>query len=233
MASAFRRSSGSSRHRCRHACPPNSQARIGRGRRRGRSDTRRLRRLRQFLIVGLDPEVGCGRRHLDGRLVLGLAAGGGAGALSADAKSAATGDIPDNQVFLTFNNTADGWSMKYPGGLDPDGLARERHLLATRTTSFTCWSAAARPRPSASVAAQLQALKSSRPSLTFTAPTALTLPSGAAVKATYTTRSAPNPVTGKRVTLIVDRYALCTTGRVSRPSISARPRASTTSTRTG
>jgi hypothetical protein len=28
------------------------------------------------------------------------------------------------------------------------------------------------------------------------------------VKAVYTTESAPNPVTGKRVTLIVDRYVL-------------------------
>jgi hypothetical protein len=66
-----------------------------------------------------------------------------------------------------------------------------------------------------SVAAQLQALKSSRPSLSFTAPTALTLPSGAAVKATYTTRSAPNPVIGKRVTLIVDRYVVGQGSRVA------------------
>ena len=41
----------------------------------------------------------------------------GPGALSAEAQSAATGDIPDNQVFLVFNNAqAAGYSIKYPEG---------------------------------------------------------------------------------------------------------------------
>jgi hypothetical protein len=34
----------------------------------------------------------------------------------------------------------------------------------------------------------------------------VSLPSGAAFKVVYSTVSAPNPVTGKRVTLMVDRY---------------------------
>jgi len=34
----------------------------------------------------------------------------------------------------------------------------------------------------------------------------LSLPEGRAVKVVYSTRSAPNSVTGKRVTLVVDRY---------------------------
>jgi hypothetical protein len=33
------------------------------------------------------------------------------------------------------------------------------------------------------------------------------------VKVVYTTRSAPNPVTGKRVTLLVDRYELAKNGK--------------------
>jgi hypothetical protein len=36
----------------------------------------------------------------------------------------------------------------------------------------------------------------------------LTLPEGRAVKVVYSTKSAPNAVTGKRVTLVVDRYYL-------------------------
>ena len=36
---------------------------------------------------------------------------------------------------------------------------------------------------------------------------------GEAIKATYTTRSTPNPVTGKQVVLIVDRYELAGPGR--------------------
>src|SRR4051794_3301602 len=49
--------------------------------------------------------------------------GGGAdaGALSAEARSAATGDIPDNQVFLVFRNRAGGYSVKYPEGWTQHG----------------------------------------------------------------------------------------------------------------
>ena len=49
---------------------------------------------------------------------------GVAGALSAEAQSAATGDIPDNQVFLTFTNPAAGYSMSYPEGWTRKGAAR-------------------------------------------------------------------------------------------------------------
>src|SRR3954468_1441995 len=44
-----------------------------------------------------------------------------AGARSAEAASAATGDIPDNQVFLTFRNSAAGYSIKYPEGWTQQG----------------------------------------------------------------------------------------------------------------
>jgi hypothetical protein len=144
----------------------------------------------------------------------GSAAGGGAGALSADAKSAATGDVPDTQVFITFNNTAAGWSMKYPEGWTQTGSRASVTFSDKNNLVHVLVGRGAAPTVG-SVAAQLQALKSSRPSLSFTAPTALTLPSGAAVKATYTTRSAPNPVTGKRVTLIVDRYVVGQGSRVA------------------
>src|SRR5438445_7780456 len=41
---------------------------------------------------------------------------GGPGALQAEATAAAAGDIPDNQVFLTFRDAPAGYSMKYPEG---------------------------------------------------------------------------------------------------------------------
>jgi hypothetical protein len=43
----------------------------------------------------------------------------------------------------------------------------------------------------------------------------MTIGGSSAVKAVYTTESAPNPVTGKRVKLIVDRYELYRGGRVA------------------
>ena len=45
------------------------------------------------------------------------------GALTAEAQQAAAGDIPDNQVFLTFRNTAAGYSIKYPEGWAQRGSA--------------------------------------------------------------------------------------------------------------
>jgi hypothetical protein len=41
--------------------------------------------------------------------------------LTPEAQAAATGDIPDNQVFLTFRNAAEGYSMKYPEGWAQQG----------------------------------------------------------------------------------------------------------------
>jgi hypothetical protein len=65
------------------------------------------------------------------------------------------------------------------------------------------------------VQAELTALKRSTPGLTLGSTRTVSLKSGPAVKATYTTQSAPNPVTGKQVTLKVDRYELAHGGRVA------------------
>ena len=37
-------------------------------------------------------------------------------ALAAEARSKATGDIPDSQVFLSFHDQQAGYSMQYPEG---------------------------------------------------------------------------------------------------------------------
>ena len=45
------------------------------------------------------------------------------------------------------------------------------------------------------------------------APQPIALPAGRGFKVVYTTESAPNAVTGKRVTLVVDRYYVWQAGR--------------------
>jgi hypothetical protein len=47
------------------------------------------------------------------------------------------------------------------------------------------------------------------------APQSVGLPAGRAVRVVYRTVSAPNAVTGKRVTLVVDRYYLSHAGRTA------------------
>lgn len=135
-----------------------------------------------------------------------------AAALSADAASAATGDIPDNQVFLVFHNNSAGYSIRYPEGWTQRGSGRD--VTFQEKNNLVHIVVRMGPAPStASVAAALGALRASDPTLTFKAPLPVRIGSTSAIKATYTTQSAPNPVTGKRVLLLVDRYELASGGR--------------------
>jgi hypothetical protein len=131
-----------------------------------------------------------------------------AGALSAEARSAATGDIPDNQNFLTFSDTGPaGYSIKYPEGWTQSGSGADVTFRSKNNIVHIVVARGAAPSVS-SVAAALNALKAKTPSLVFTAPRAVHLGSGQAIASSYTTQSAPNPVTNRSVTLIVDRYVL-------------------------
>jgi hypothetical protein len=136
----------------------------------------------------------------------------GVGALSAEAQSVATGDIPDNQVFLTFTDPVGGYSMSYPEGWTRKGEGR--NLTFSDKNNIVHVVVGTGPVPTvASVQSELIALRQKSPTLKFTPPHAVTLKSGPAIKATYTTESAPNPVTGKSVLLIVDRYELAHAGK--------------------
>jgi hypothetical protein len=134
------------------------------------------------------------------------------GALSAEAQSAGQGDIPDNQVYLPFHNTAGGYSIVYPEGWSRRGSGASV-TFSDKNNIVRIVVSAGGPASPAAVASELTALKRSSPSLSFSAPKTFQVKSGPAVKATYTTVSAPNPVTGRRVKLIVDRYVLSGGGR--------------------
>jgi hypothetical protein len=133
----------------------------------------------------------------------------GPSALQAEANAAAAGDIPDNQVFLTFHDALGGYSMKYPEGWAQQGAGlhvtfRDKNNIArvvvARGTSPT----------KASVAAELARLRGAQ---TQALPRAMTISGRPAFKVVYSTESAPNGVTGRRVKLVVDRYYLWKTGR--------------------
>jgi uncharacterized protein YceK len=144
----------------------------------------------------------------------GTAAPEGGTALAADAKSAATGDIPDSQNFLTLNAPRLRVSMIYPEGWTVQEMSSGVAIKDKNNLVRIALSQGPAPT-TATVQSQLAALKSSTPGLTVGPVQAISLKSGPAVKATYTTQSAPNPVTGKQVTLTVDRYALAHSGRVA------------------
>jgi len=142
-------------------------------------------------------------------------AGAGAGALSAEAKSAATGDIPDNQVFLVFRNPPAGYSIKYPEGWTQLGSSKDVTFKDKNNLVHIVVAAGPPPTPQ-QASVELARLRRSTRSLALTsAPKRVAIKGNQVVKSGYSTQSAPNPVTGKRVTLLVDRYQLGAGGKVA------------------
>jgi hypothetical protein len=136
------------------------------------------------------------------------------GALTAEDASLATGDIPDNQVFLTFDNPSGGWSMKYPEGWAQSGSAGDITFRDKNNLAHIVIRDGAAPTV-AGVQADLTALAASDPSLKAQAPTEVSINGAPMIKATYEIASAPNAVTGKQVTLMVDRYVFASNGKVA------------------
>lgn len=117
-------------------------------------------------------------------------------------------------MFLVFQNKPAGYSMKYPEGWTqlgsgPSVTFQDKNNLVHVTISHG-------PAATlASVTAQLEALKRTIPTLAFNPPQTVTVGSSRVIKAVYTTESTANPVTGKRVLLIVDRYELTRAGKLA------------------
>ena len=126
------------------------------------------------------------------------------GALQGEALSAAAGDIPDNQVFVRY--TGPSFSMKVPEGW-------ARRVKGTETTfrdKDNIARVVVQVAPAPTVASVERDLAREARAHVTTPPHVVRLGGGgaSAVAATYSTTSAPNAVTGKTVTLTVDRYEL-------------------------
>lgn len=137
---------------------------------------------------------------------------GQGGGVPSEAESAATGDIPDNQTFLVFRDAAAGYSIRYPEGWARQGSGsdvtfREKAnviRIAIRTGSTP---------DGASAVKGLEQLKRADASVRVIGrPSA---GAGQAVKIGYSRQSAPDPVTGKRLRLVVDRYEYGKGGKVA------------------
>jgi len=124
--------------------------------------------------------------------------------LQAEAKAAATGDIPDNQVFLHFDDPAAGYSMKYPEGW----AQQESASTVTIRDKNNIVRVVVTPGGSATPTDARKDLAGVAGATITSAPQSTTVGGHPAVKVVYTTQSAANPVTGKRLTLAVNRYYL-------------------------
>jgi hypothetical protein len=140
-------------------------------------------------------------------------AASGPGALSGEAASVATGDIPDNQVFLTFTNGAAGYSIKYAEGWAQKGSGNSVTLQDKNNIVRILVSAGGLPSLD-QVRADMAKLTNGGKPVAAGAPQSMQISGAPAVKVSYSTISAPNPVTGKSTTLLVDRYYLSGHGKL-------------------
>lgn len=131
-----------------------------------------------------------------------------------DAQSAATGDIPDNQVFLTFSDQAGGYSIRYPEGWTRSGAAAEVTFQDRANVIRVAVAKGSAPTP-ADASAAIAQLRSADPTARAGVPQRLTIDGSPVVKITYTRSSTPDPVTGKRLPLTIDRYEYAHNGRTA------------------
>jgi hypothetical protein len=116
------------------------------------------------------------------------------------------GDIPDDQVFVTFTPPGSVYSVEVP-----EGWARtEQNGAVTFTDKFNSVTVQSAPAPAAptvdSVKSGGLADVTSDPTFTLVDVTAVTRNAGDGVLATYEIGSPLNPVTGKKALLAVERY---------------------------
>jgi hypothetical protein len=133
-------------------------------------------------------------------------------ALQGEAGSAATGDIPDNQVFVTFRDVRAGYSMKYPEGWAQNGTGT-RVAFRDKNNVVRVVVQAGSPETVAGVRAEMAALTRAAPSLQFRAPARISIGRAPAIEVVYGTESPPNQVTNKRVKLTVNRFYLWHAGK--------------------
>jgi hypothetical protein len=133
----------------------------------------------------------------------------GAGQAPSEAQSAATGDIPDNQVFLVYQSPS-GWSIKYPEGWAQSGGPNATVFRDKNNIVRVVVLPGSPPTP-----ATVRSDPSLKGARITSGPSALSLGAQRAIKVVYTTQSPPSPVTGKRVALTVDRYYVARAGKVA------------------
>ncbi|MBS1860904.1 MAG: hypothetical protein JSS68_04240 [Actinobacteria bacterium] len=108
----------------------------------------------------------------------------GGGSVPSEAESLATGDIPDNQEFLTYTDKPAGYSIKYPAGWARTGNGNDVTFREKgNVIHVAVHSGSARLAPGE--------------------------------KKSFSRQSAPDPVTGKRVPLLVDVYEYEKGGKVA------------------
>jgi hypothetical protein len=144
----------------------------------------------------------------------GSASPAGTSSVPSDAQSAATGDIPDNQAFLTFTDRAAGYSIRYPEGWTQRNSAGEVTFQDRANVIHLAVLNGPPPR-AADLTGEIARLRLNDPTIASGSPRSLTVNGSPVLKITFTRLSGADPVTGKRLRLTIDRYEYAHVGKVA------------------
>jgi hypothetical protein len=133
----------------------------------------------------------------------GTSSSGGSSPTATPAAKRAGGDIPDTAVYLTYQGN--GYSLKYVEGwgiqIGSGGTVSINDKDSSETVAFRSGGSVA-----TTAATDIAHLRQTVPSFQLVSRTTVKLAPGMAVHAQYRSLSPSDPVTGKRVAILVDRY---------------------------
>lgn len=131
------------------------------------------------------------------------------------------GDIPDNQVFVTYASPL-GFSIKAPEGWSrkesPDGVSFADKFGRVEVAIS---SIATPPTVGAVKMGEVAELEKNGRAVKIGAVNAVTLASGPAVRIAFTSNSEPNAVTGKQLRLESERFLIAHAGKLASVTFSA------------
>jgi hypothetical protein len=116
------------------------------------------------------------------------------------------GDIPDNQVFVTYTSATGGYSLSYPQGWARRDSANGTHFSQYLNTIDVATTAATSAPTISSARSDATTTLASLPGFKLIAVNSVTRKAGPAVHIVYNATSPVDAVTGKTVTLQVERY---------------------------
>ena len=130
------------------------------------------------------------------------------------------GDIPDNQVFVSYSSLSRGYSLSYP-----QGWAQRRSAATTTFTQYfnsIAVMTAKAPKPTtASVRAGAVTRLRARLGFKLVKVDTATRSAGKAIRIVYDETSQPDAVTGKSITLEVERYLFWRDGTLATITLSS------------
>lgn len=157
-------------------------------------------RVALFSLLTLSVLAGCGSGH-------------GPSGSGSSTPSTAAGDIADTATYLTYHGS--GYSLKYVEGWGIQQGPGGHVAISDKDSSETVAVRADHQTVAAVATSDLAHLRSTAPRFHLIARRTVQLPAGTAAYAQYRTLSAPDPVTSKRVAVVVDRYYVQSPNRVA------------------